>query len=394
MGLYQYTALTEGGRKNIGLINADSLELAKERLCKQKILVTKLAHYKKSGKRLSISSSLLLNFTHDMQALLKAGLPLYDTLNTLEEKYRRTKMHSVFLDLCDQVKRGRCVSEALKGYPKIFDPIYIAMVQVGEESGTLMESFKELAKIIYREQSLKKSITSAMIYPTFIGIFCLGVMGILLFFLIPSMAELFEGRTLHPMTRTVLYLSRLLHDHAFSIFLGGSGALCSLFLYLQRIKGRERIKNFLLSIPIVKRIFIETVMARFSRVFSVLYSGGVPLLESICLAKKMLKHTLLEQLFTRAQTKVAEGRPLSEELANSSLIPLLVIRMLSIAEESGQVAEMMAHLSHIYEESVEQSLKRITALLQPAMLLFLGIIVAVILLSVLLPLTDMSSFIQ
>lgn len=135
-------------------------------------------------------------------------------------------------------------------------------------------------------------------------------------------------------------------------------------------------------------------MARFSRVFSVLFYGGVPLLECMRLSKKVMKYPALEKVITEAEIKIAEGKRLSEEFAKSPLIPLLVVRMLSIAEESGRVAEMMGHLSSIYEENIERSLGRVTVLLQPVMLLLLGIIVAVILLSVLLPLTDVSSFIQ
>ena len=151
MGLYQYTALTENGRKNVGMIHADSLDLAKERLRKQKILVTKLIHYKKRGDRFTIAPSLLMSFTRDSHVLLKAGLPLYHTLQTLEEKYRRTKIHSLFLDLCDQVKQGRRFSDALKDYPKVFDTVYLAMIKSGEESGTLTQSFGELSKLIYRQ---------------------------------------------------------------------------------------------------------------------------------------------------------------------------------------------------------------------------------------------------
>jgi len=233
MGLYQYTALSEGGRKSIGMINADSLELAKERLRKQKILVTKLTHYKKRGDQLTLSSSLLLSFTRDLHVLLKAGLPLYDTLQTLEEKYRRTKIHSLFLDLCDQIKQGRRFSDALKDYPKAFDAVYISLLRAGEESGTLTQSFEELSKLTHREQALKRTLSSAMIYPAFLGVFCLAVVSVLLFFLIPSMAELFEGRTLHPMTEVILSISQTLNTHATLIFSLTFGAILSIVLFIR-----------------------------------------------------------------------------------------------------------------------------------------------------------------
>ncbi len=394
MALYQYTALSRDGRRKIGMINADSIELAKERLRKEDILVTKVSSYTKKGQELTISSALLVGFTRDLHVLLRAGLPLYDSLLTLEEKYRKTKLHPIFLDLCDQVKEGRLFSEALKDYPKVFDPIYLSMVKAGEESGSLEQSFAELEKLIGQQQALRKKLSSAMIYPAFLAAFCLSVISVLLFFLIPSMSELFEERTLHPMTQGVLSLSHFLNNHAFIIFTLVGGTFLCLLLFVRNPKGKEILKESLLHIPIVKRLFIETIMARFCRVFSILFKGGVSMMDCLTLSKKVMKHASFEKIISNAEVKVLEGKRLSEQLQKSPLIPTLVIRMLSIAEESGRVAEMMAHLSAIYEEDIERSLSRLTSLLQPVMLLFLGVVVAVILLAVLLPLTDVSSILN
>lgn len=394
MALYQYTALSGEGRRRMGMINADSIELAKERLRKQQILVTKLVSYTKRGDQLTLSSALLVGFTRDLHVLLRAGLPLYDSLLTLEEKYRRTKLHPIFLDLCDQVKEGRLFSEALKDYPKVFDPVYLSMIRAGEKSGSLQQSFAELEKLIGRDQALKKKLSSAMIYPAFLGFFCLTVISVLLFFLIPSMSELFEERQLHPMTEAVLALSHFLNAHTFLLFMMGAGTLLFFLFFLRHPRGQEKVKQAMLHVPIVKRLFIETIMARFCRVFSILFNGGVSMIDCLRLAKKVMKHPSFEAIVTEAEKKVLEGRRLSEEFQKSPLIPTLVVRMLSISEESGRVAEMMNHLSDIYEEDIERSLTRLTSFVQPVMLLFLGVVVAVILLAVLLPLTDVSSILQ
>ncbi|QVL57712.1 MAG: type II secretion system F family protein [Simkaniaceae bacterium] len=394
MALYQYTALSKEGRRKMGMINADSIELAKERLRKDEILVTKLVSYTKKGEEFRISPSLLIGFTRDLHVLLKAGLPLYDSLITLEEKYRKTKLHPIFLDLCDQVKEGRYFSDALRDYPKVFDPVYLSMLKAGEESGSLQQSFAELEKLIGQQQALRKKLSSAMIYPAFLAVFCLTVISVLLFFLIPSMSELFEERTLHPMTQAVLSLSHFLNNHALFIFSTLTGVVLSFMFFLRHPQGKEKMKEAFLHIPIVKRLFIETIMARFCRVFSILFNGGVSMMDCLSLSKKVMKHASFEAIISDAEVKVLEGKRLSEELQKSPLIPTLVIRMLSIAEESGRVSEMMAHLSNIYEEDIERSLTRLTSLLQPVMLLFLGVVVAIILLAVLLPLTDVSSILN
>jgi len=394
MALFQYSALNTNGKKTIGLINADSLELAKEQLRKQKILVTKLVLYKKQPGDQTLSPPLILNLTRDLHVLLRAGLPLYDSLLTLQEKYYRTKAHSLLLNLCDQVKEGQHLSQALALYPRIFDDVYVSMVKAGEESGDLTGSFEELAKLITRTQGLKKKITTAMIYPIFLGSFCLIVIGALLFFLIPSMQELFEGRALHPLTQAVLSISTFLNENAIWIF----SVLGTFFLvgvaFMKQKAGKEFKERLLLRIPVIDRLTTEAVMTRFCRVFSVLLRGGVSLLDSLKLAKLVMHHSLFEEIITKAETKVVEGKRLSEELEQSSLVPHLVVRMMAIAEESGNMAKMMQHISEIYEEDLERSLTRLTSFLQPVMLLFLGVVVAIILLSVLLPLTDVSSMIQ
>jgi len=393
MALFQYSSLMENGKKRVGLINADSLDLAKQQLRKQKILVTHLILYKKQPREQTLSSSMLLNLTRDLHVLLRAGLPLYDSLLTLKEKYHRSKAHSLLLNLCDQVKRGLHLSEALSEYSRIFDAVYLSMVKAGEESGTLIKSFEELSKLISRRQGIKKKVTTAMIYPIFLGGFCLIVIGALLFFLIPSMKELFEGRELHPLTTTVLALSSNLNEHAFLI-LSTLVILILLFIFLMKQRGAKRFKQkLILRLPVFERLTKEAVLTRFCLVLSVLLRGGVSLLDSLKLSKLVMQHSLFEEVISRVEVNVAEGKKLSEELEKSSLIPHLVIRMVALAEESGNMAKMMKHVSEIYEEDLERSLTRLTAFLQPAVLLFLGVVVAIILLSVLLPLTDVSSMI-
>lgn len=391
MALYQYTEIAPDGRKRLGMINADSVELAKERLRKEQVFITKLSPYTKKGAEQLLSPSLLINFTRDLHTLLHAGLPLYDTLITLEEKYRSTKMHSIFLDLCDQVKEGRLFSAALADYPKVFDTIYLSMVKAGEESGSLEGSFAELEKLICRNQELRKKLSSAMIYPIFLGGFCTLVTILLLFVLVPSMSELFEGRTLHPITQGVLAVSHFLRDHSLTIGSSVGALFLALLFCLRHPKGKEKTKELSLHLPLIKRLFVETIMARFCRVFSILFKGGVSMIDCLRLSREVMKHQSFEQLIVRAEKRVLEGKPLSGELEKSPHIPKLVVRMLAIAEESGRVAEMMHHLSEIYEEDIEKSLSRITTLLQPIMLLFLGVVIAIVLLAILLPLTDVGS---
>lgn len=392
MPLFRYLALTPNGKRSVGTINAESIELAKENLRKERILVAKIALYKTKASRLRLPSRQLLDLTRGMAMLLKAGLPLYDTLKILKEKHRQSKLHTLFLDLAEQIKDGSHLSVALAKYPKAFSPIYLSMVRAGEESGTLANSFSNLFNLIEKDQKLKKKILSALMYPLFLAFFCLAILILLFFFLIPSMRELLEGQALHPITQSVLSISDMLETHGKAIFFSLSSFLITSLFVFRTKKGKRCLYKTLYAFPIVKRVMTENLFARFCRVFSLLLRSQISLIESLNLAKQVMKQPIFEEEITQTEAKVISGDKLSEALQKSEIVPTLVTRMIALGEESGNLGEMMEHVTAIYEEDVERSLLKLTTFLQPAMLLVMGIIVATILLAVMLPLTDMSSF--
>ena len=392
MPLFRYKALSDGGRKVTGVIDADSLDAAKERLLKQKILVTKLFSLDHSRKETALDGALLLSFTREMQQLLSAGLPLYESLLTIEEKYRKSPGHLLFLDLCDRLKEGTSFSAALKNYPKTFDTIYLTMIQSGEKTGSLPWVFEQLHQLITRKQKLKKQLVSAISYPLFLGSFCfLLIMG-LLFFVVPSMKELFEDRPLHPMTSCVLACSQFVIGHAKSlvtliIVLAG----CFIFLFRQPYM-KSLFQRQLLKIPLIRTVAMEAALVRFSRACSVLLLGGVPIVNALSLARSVMNHPYLEEGVEEAEKRIVEGKSLSQELKNSPHMPPLVVRMLAIAEETGKMPQMFQNIADIYDEQLEKNLAQILTFLQPVLLLTMGAVVGVVILAILLPLTDVSSF--
>ncbi|MEX0962177.1 MAG: type II secretion system F family protein [Simkaniaceae bacterium] len=393
MALFEYQAIIKDGRLREGVIDADSLKTAKTRLMKEKILVTKIKPLsKKKGQKVCLKPSELLDFTRDLSSLLRAGLPLYESLSTLEEKMRRHRAHALFLDLTDRIKQGHSLSKILADYPKSFSRLYISMVMAGEESGSLIEVFLELVSYLSKQQKMKKQMVSALIYPLFLGSFCLLVLIGLFFFLIPSMQDLYEGRSLHPMTHFVLSISLFLRKHTLLIGCMTLTLVLSLISFFKSRKGQIFLKITWLKLPVIKKMVTESVLTRFCRSLSVLLKSDVPYLKALTLSRQVMNHPLFEKIIQEAEGKVIQGKKISEELSQSRLIPPLVSRMLAMAEETGSSSEMLGNIAMIYEEELEKSLSRFTALLQPIILLFLGLVVGIILLSVLLPLTDVSSF--
>ena len=393
MAVFRYKAYTTAGKTISGIIDADSTALAKERLQRQGVLISQLSLEKQRGE-IALSASLLLSFTRELSQLLSAGLPLYESLLTIEEKYRNHKAHSLFLNFCDCLKNGGQLSSALKKYPKTFDTIYLTLVQAGEQTGTLAWIFEQLTQLITRQQRLRKQLISAMAYPSFLGGFCLLVISSLLFFIVPSMKELFEGRALHPLTQTVLGLSCFLKENGIYVLLF-LGSLIAGFIALKRTeRGKYFLHRLLVSIPLLKTILLESALVRFCRSTSLLLSGGVPLINALTLSKKVMKHIPLEEIISGATKGIVEGKRLSELLSQNKIVPPLVTRMLALSEETGQMASIFLKIADIYEQELEKNLTRLTALLQPALLLILGGIVGLVILSILIPLTDVSSFIS
>lgn len=392
MPLYRYRALTEVGKRVHGVIDADTLLLAKERLRREKILVTALEILKDRGKEHRLDHSMLLAFTRELEQLLNAGLPLYEGLLTIEEKYRRHRAHPLLLSLCDRLKGGLAFSATLAQYPKTFDPIYLSMIEAGEKTGSLPWVFSQLRQLIERKQKLKKQLLSALAYPLFLGGFCLIVISSLLLFVIPSMRELFEDRPLHPLTCIVLGASQFLEQYGLwlLVFLVSLVALCC--FYFRKEGGKRLLNRLFFQLPLLKTLLLEASLIRFCRSASTLLFGGVPLLQALGIARQTMDSPLLEEVIERAEVRIKEGESFSEPLKTSPLIPPLMHRMLALAEETGKMAPMMQHIADIYDGELEKNLTTITTFLQPALLILLGGIVGLVILSILIPLSDMGSF--
>ncbi|NDD58858.1 MAG: type II secretion system F family protein [Chlamydiae bacterium] len=391
MPIYSFKAFTEEGKKLAGVIDADSLHFAKEKLKQRRLLLIDLKVQSGKSQTIQFSLGMLQNFTRELAQLLKAGLPLYESLVTIEEKYRKNKSHVLLIDLCDHLKMGKTFSQALSNYPKTFNEIYLSMIRAAEKSGRLAETFVDLSQLLSKQQKLKKQLFAALAYPTFLACFCFIVVVALFFFVIPSMKDLFEGRNLHPLTSCVLWLSQSLIQSFWWIF-----SLCSCFLVLvvvilKNASLKLRCFSAIFKLPFFHALLVEAALVRFCRAMSLLLSGGIPLLEALTYSRKTLKNPVLEEQIIYAEKKLIEGKKLSELLCCPA-IPSLLTRMVAISEETGNMNVTMKNLSEIFEEELDKNLQQLTTFLQPAILLLLGIVVGVVVLSILLPLTDVSSF--
>ncbi len=392
MARFAYEGVFSDGKKVKGTVESSSYVNAKEQLDKKGFLLINLKEVK-NCRETKLSKEEVITFTKGLSKILKAGLSLYEALNALEEKYRGTHISYIISIVCEKLQSGISFSKALSYHQNSFDLLFCSMIANAEKTGELEKALDEIALLLSKQVKLKKQIVSSLLYPAILSGFCIIVIFTLLFFVVPSLFELFEGRTLHPLTRFVLTISVWVNNKKV-LFFSCLLLLISVGIYfVVHPSGRKKIYNIVLHCPYLKTLMLKVALVRFCRSFSILLSGGLSFIDALKLARKGMKHPFLENEITKAEKKVIQGGKLSEQLKQSS-IPLLFSRMLAIAEEGGGTEQMLLHLASIYEEEIEKKLAKLTSILQPIVLLILGIVIGFVVLAVLLPLTDVSSFLS
>ena len=393
MSLYQFDAIGEKGKKITSTIDAESLLEAKQKLLRRYSAILQVDPLSEKERRVPLSKKELLSFTQELRRLLQAGLPLFEALSALEEKYQGQKSQRLLLDLCDRVRSGQAFSEAIAKHEETFDLLYISMVANAEKTGRLSEVLEEIAFLQERQIKTRKQIISSLLYPTLLAGFCFVILLVLLFFVVPSLKELFEGRDLHAFTRVVFEASAFV-CRAKGIFFGSLFAFIggSVFVFSSKTL-RSSLIFFATRLPWISNLLIKLAFVRFCRATATLLQGGLPALKAFSNARSVVGHPLLEKVIQDAEGRIKQGEPIHVAFQDNPLIPPLVPRMIAIAQEGGKLGPMMQQIAEIYEDELETYLTRFVTLAQPILLLILGGLVGFVLLAVLLPLTDVGSFV-
>lgn len=392
MPLYQYQAFDSSGKKRKGLIEAQSEREAKEKLREQGVLVSSVHVKKGVASRENLKGQSLLTFTLQLSQLVNAGVPLYQSLLAIEEQYRKEPFHRVLLSLCEQIKAGSPLSQAMATYPDSFNKLYCSMIAAGESAGALNTVLERLGHLLAKQMKLRQEIVTALIYPCILASFSLLIIMLLMGFVLPSIEGIFADRQINGFTRAVLSLSHFLRAYWW-VYMPILIALIVYLVYKARSEAGRiwRERNFL-KIPLIRTLMIQTAVARFCRTMGTLQQGGLPMIDSLQIAREVMHNVVLEEEVKKAESKIIEGSSLSAELTRSKWFPVMVSRMLAVGEESGTLKLMLNKIADMYEDEIEKTLARLMALAQPLILVVMGTIIGCVLLAVLLPLTDISSF--
>jgi general secretion pathway protein F/type IV pilus assembly protein PilC len=283
------------------------------------------------------------------------------------------------------------LSKAMEQFPGTFSKIYCAMVSAGEAVGALNVVLAKLVELLTKQQQLRSNIVTAMIYPAVLAGFCTMVICVLLGFVVPSIAGMFEGKQLNTFTAIVLSVSSIMRNYWWAYLPGGT-ALVFLIVYLLRTPaGKIWWQRTVLKLPLLKRLTLETATARFSRTLGTLLEGGLPLIDSLRIARETMGNVVLEQGIREAEEKIIAGSTLSVELIKTGLLPTMAARMLSAGEASGTSVQMLNKIADMYENELEKTLTRLVTLAQPIILIFMGGMIGLVMMAILLPMSQLAT---
>ena len=405
MAVFEYTALDSKGKKVRGVVDADSEKAARSKLKKDGFFPTGISESRvkasKSGNpdrsrqlmQQRVSTGELGIATRQLSTLVGAGVPLVEALAALSEQLEHKYLKRVFSETCELVKEGTTFAKALGTYPKVFPRLFVKMVSSGEASGSLDLILDRLADMLEAQSDLQRKVGAALAYPIFLVILCLVAVGILMTYVVPQISEIFEGqgRVLPTPTLIVISISNAIRSYW---YLGiGSTVLIGYFFnrYKESKKGRLQIDKLKLSLPMLGPLNLKVATTRMSRALATLLSGGVDLLNALDISKSILGNVVLEKAVSDAADGVREGKGLAAELKKSDKFPVLLTHLISIGEKTGELEKMLGRVAQSYESQTDAFLAAFTRTLGPLLILFLAVIVLGILLSVMLPMLEMSN---
>jgi len=334
-------------------------------------------------------------FTRQLATMIDAGLPIVQCLDILAQQSPNKKLRNVIRALKEQVEAGSTFTDALRKHPKLFDDLYVNMCAAGEVGGILDNILNRLASYMEKALKLKSKIKGAMIYPATIITVAFGVTAVLLIFVIPVFAELFAsfGQALPAPTQFVINLSNFTIAYAKYMAAVLIAVIVGCRQMYKTEAGRLAFDNLFLQLPVFGDLIRKSSVARFTRTLSTLVTSGVPILDALAITARTSGNKVVERAVLQTRVSISEGRTIAEPLQQSKVFPPMVCQMISVGETTGALDAMLSKIADFYEEEVDNAVANLTALMEPLVILFLGIIIGGLVISMYLPIFKLGSVI-
>lgn len=411
MAVFEYQALNERGKKVSGIIDAESTAAAKLKLRQRDIFLTALVKVEpnSAGKKwhasliplqagwLSrVSSSELSMITRQMATLLSAGFPLVKAMETLVPQARSKTLQKVLSKIKDAIEEGSSFADALSLYPAVFNPIFVNMVNAGESSGTLEIVLERLADFNESREESKKKIQASLVYPVLMIGIGISVLVILLTYVVPGIVDIFSdmNQSLPLPTLILISVSSFFKTYWPGIVISPFLIVILVFGIRKTRKGAFFIDNLMISVPVAGPLLKKIIAARFTRTLASLLENGVPMLTALGITKTIAGNRVVEQLLVQAGEAVEQGGELGKILDASPVFPSLASQMIKIGEASGELEKMLEKTADLYERDVNTAVTAATSLVEPLIILMMGLIVGGIIFAICMPIFEINQLIQ
>jgi general secretion pathway protein F len=410
MAVFEYRALNSKGKTVSGIIDAESTSAAKSKLRQQEIFPTylnKIESQPDSGSRgvsffsgfslfSKVGSSELAMITRQLSTLLSSGFPLVKSVSTLVPQTKSNTMKRVLSKIKDAIEEGNSFAKALALYPNIFSPIFINMVNAGESSGTLEIVLERLADFTENREDSKKKIQASLAYPVLMALIGFGVLIILLTYVVPGIVAIFSdmNQTLPLPTIILISVSTFFKSWWWAVVLTPVLFMVLVFFAKKTDKGGYFIDRLLISLPVIGGLLKKIIAARFARTLGSLLENGVPMLTALNITKSIAGNRMFHELISKACDAVEQGGELGEILGQSKFFPYLASQMIKIGETSGEIEKMLEKTADLFEKDVQTAITAATSLIEPLIILAMGVVVGCIIMAICLPIFEINQLIQ
>ncbi len=400
MPIFAYTARETGsGREIRNTVEALSEQLAIAALLNRNLLVIEIREkiakkgQTKGGK---VALSDLVVFTRQLATMIDAGIPIVQVLQALAEQTPNKVMRDVIQDICSRVESGESFSESLTRHPKVFNRLYVSMVSAGEKGGLLSEILSRLATYLENTERLRKKVKTALMYPTVVSVVAVVITVFLLVRVIPTFKEVYSsfGAKLPGPTQVMIDISDIVRHYLLGLIVLAGGVVWGWLYYIKTKPGREFWDKQRIKLPVFGSIAHKICLARFTRTLASLVRSGVPILEVLQIVSQTVGNVVMEKALRATASDIERGENISSALAKHPVFPTMVVRMLSAGEQTGKIDDMLERVANFLDEEIETTLSGLMSLVEPLLIVFLGIVIGGMVVCMFLPIFNLANIVS
>jgi len=336
------------------------------------------------------------NFTNQLAVMIKAGISIRAALDGISDQTENPKFKEILVQVRKDVESGKSFSEALSKYPKTFSPLYINMVKASELSGSFGHMLERIVEYLNAQLETRQMVVGAMIYPCIIFVMAIGTTIFLLLFVVPQFVTIFKGHEhiLPAPTKVLLFLSKFMKTYWYFLLIGAGAAAWSFFTMIHTQWGRLWWDKVKLTVPLFKKMFRALYITRSLHTMGELVNAGVPMLDTLAITADISGNQLYRRMWRAVYASVKQGKKISQPLTKSPLLPRAVVQMIAAGEESGKLGETLDSVSKFYNKELKATIKAVTSMIEPLMIICMGGIVGFIAMSIILPIFKMSQLVK